>query len=192
MLNGVRRRLVKSSLGKQDFERVYSLLDCSATLSDCGRLCGKTCCREYEPGVGMYLLPGEETMFTGKEPWLRWSYRSAKRHGFPETWRGLVAFAMCRGMCPREKRPIQCRTFPLMPYLDRAGNLSVRPDTLTGSLICPLVRESASYPLNPDFEERAMRAWSILIKDPLIRADAEQQSRKLDEDEKSAWRHLLG
>ncbi|MGI6632503.1 MAG: hypothetical protein ACOX5M_05570 [Bacillota bacterium] len=197
MLGYIRRRLVKSTLAKEDFEKVYALLDFPAlggeilTSPDCGELCGRICCQEYEPGVGMYLLPGEEVMFTGREPWLKWSYRSAKRHDFPRSWKGLVPFAMCQGTCPREKRPIQCRTFPLMPYLNTDGELSVELDTLTGTLVCPLVREPDRFPLNPEFRRRALSAWSILVRDPLIREDVAQQSRKLDEDRKLPWQSLL-
>lgn len=191
MLGYIRKRLVRSTLSKEDFEEAYALLSLPATGSDCGDLCQRKCCQEYEPGVGMYLLPGEEAMFTGKEPWLKWSYRSAKHHAFPDSWKGLVPFAMCKATCPRDMRPIQCRTFPLMAYLGTDGALSVRLDSLTGSLVCPLVRQPYDHPLNPEFCERALKAWSILIRDPLVRADVEQQSRKLDEDEKAPWRGLI-
>ncbi len=191
MLGYIRRQLVKSTLRKEDFERVYWLLDVPATDSDCGDLCGRRCCQEYEPGVGMYLLPGEEVMFSGREPWLKWSYKSAKHHDFPKSWKGIVPFAMCNGTCPRERRPIQCRTFPLMPYLSPSGEFSVKLDRLTGSLVCPLVRNPAKHPLSIQFVERALEAWSILIRDPLVRDDVEQQSRKLDIDESAPWRGLL-
>ncbi|HHY44257.1 MAG TPA: hypothetical protein GX512_00910 [Firmicutes bacterium] len=187
----IRRRLVRSTLCKEDFKRVYRLLDIPAIEGDCGALCGHRCCQEYEPGVGMYLLPGEELMFSGRERWLRWSYKSAKHHDFPESWKGLVAFVMCNGTCPREKRPVQCRTFPLMPYISPQGQLSMRLDTLTGSLICPLVSNPERHPLKEEFLERALEAWSILIRDPLIRDDVVQQSRKLDEDESAPWRGLF-
>ena len=191
VLGYIRRRLVKSNLTREDFERVYWLLDVPAVGFDCGDLCGQRCCQEYEPGVGMYLLPGEEVMFSGREPWLKWRYKSTKYHDFPASWKGLVAFVMCSGTCPRERRPVQCRTFPLMPYLSPEGELSVRLDILTGSLVCPLVRNPAQYPLSSQFVERALDAWSILIRDPLIRDDVVHLSRKLDEDDSAPWRGLL-
>lgn len=191
MLGYMRKRLVRSVLSKEDFEEVYRLLDVPPLESDCGELCGRKCCQEYEPGVGMYLLPGEESMFTGREPWLRWSYKLARHHDFPGSWKGLVAFVMCRGTCPREKRPIQCRTFPLMPYLSPEGELAVRLDTLAGSLICPLVTGPDRHPLRSEFVENVLKAWRILTRDPLIRDDVFQQSRKLDEDENSPWRGLF-
>ena len=40
-------RLVPSTLSKEDFQRVYDLMDTSMD-SDCGILCGSLCCTEYE------------------------------------------------------------------------------------------------------------------------------------------------
>ena len=187
----MRRAEMRSILTKEDFETVYRLLDVPPLETDCGELCGRICCQEYEPGVGMYLLPGEEVMFTGREPWLRWEYKRAKHHGFPPEWKGLVRFAMCQGTCPRERRPIQCRTFPLMPYLDSSGRLEMKLDSLSGCLICPLVREPERHVLRQEFVENALQAWSILIKDPLIRAYVAHESRELDEDACAPWRKLL-
>lgn len=170
----------------------YRLLDTPALEFDCGQLCDRKCCQEYEPGVGMYLLPGEECMFSGSETWLKWSYHDAKQHGFPQEWDGMVQFVECNATCPREKRPIQCRTFPLMPYIDKSGELSMQLDTLTGSLICPLVKRPKQYALREEFRERALSAWKILIKDAAIRQDVVLQSRRLDEDRRSPWRKLFG
>jgi len=187
----LKRLLVKSSLRKEDFQKAYSLLDYPPLDFDCGKLCGKLCCQEYEPGVGMYLLPGEECMFTGTEPWLKWQYQPAEDYDFPPEWNGMVAFVTCQGTCPREKRPIQCRTFPLMPYMDPQGTLTVRIDQLSGAFICPLVRYPEKYPLKPEFYKRVLAAWQILTRDPLIRADVAWQSRKLDQDIKASWRKLV-
>ncbi len=89
--------LVRSTLTKEDFERVYRLLDCPVLNFDCGDLCDRRCCQEYEPGVGIYLLPGEECMFTGQEAWLAWTYHKAARHGFPKEWKGKIQFVTCKG-----------------------------------------------------------------------------------------------
>ncbi|WP_286726274.1 hypothetical protein [Pelotomaculum sp. PtaB.Bin117] len=49
-----------------DWDRIYRLLDDITPLAvDCGRLCGSACCSEWEQGAGIYLLPGEESMFSG-------------------------------------------------------------------------------------------------------------------------------
>jgi len=186
-----RKTLVAGVLTKEDYRKVYALMDVAPYQSDCGDLCGKKCCQEYQPGVGMYLLPGEESMFTGKEPWLSWTYVKASRHDFPTSWKGFVPFIKCNGTCPRESRPIQCRTFPLMPYIDLDGNLSVRLDELSGSLLCPLIRYKDKYPLREEVRQKILEGWKTLIKDPLIRDDVILQSRRLDDDLSSPWRKLL-
>jgi hypothetical protein len=186
-----RPRLVPSTLSTNDYQKAYALLDIPPLESDCGILCASVCCKEYEPGVGMYLLPGEEQMFAGNEPWLTWEFPKAQRHDFPPDWKGRVAFVTCNGKCPRDMRPVQCRTFPLMPYLTPDGKLDVTLDRLSGILICPIVQNPEKHLLRPEFYEAVESAWSILIKDPLIRSDVWQQSRELDKDESSPWRRLF-
>jgi hypothetical protein len=183
--------LVKSTLTKEDFCRAYDLMDTHPVDFDCGSLCGKKCCQEYEPGVGMYLLPNEDCMFTKEEKWLKWRYRSAKHHGYPSEWQGLIQFVECKGTCPRKRRPIQCRTFPLMPYMDQNKQLHVTLDTLSGILLCPLIQEPEKYPLRDEFKQRVLEAWRILSKDPLISANIEHESRLLDEDSSLPWTDLL-
>ncbi|HHY34823.1 MAG TPA: hypothetical protein GX510_04200 [Firmicutes bacterium] len=183
--------MIKSIFSDDDYRYVYSLLDTSPLEFDCGDLCGKRCCQEYQPGVGMYLLPGEEKLFTGQEPWLKWSLKRAEDQDFPPDWKGYVAFVECNSNCPREKRPVQCRTFPLMPYIDLRGNLTVRLDVLNGPFLCPLVRYPRKYPLRDEFRQRVLEAWRILVTDPLIRSDVLWQSRNLDRDIRSPWRKLF-
>lgn len=187
----LRKLSVKSSLTKEDFSLAYALMDTHPTEYDCGKLCEKKCCQEYEPGVGMYLLPGEEVMFEGKEPWLKWSYRSARHNGYPRDWKGLVQFVECNGTCPREKRPIQCRTFPLAPYLSEDGRLSVVLDISSGIFLCPLVKEPHKFPLREEFRERVLSAWKLLSKDELIMSYIAKESRELDANRSSPWIKLF-
>ena len=184
-------KLIASTLTVEDFEKAYSIMDVSPMPFDCGTLCNSVCCSEHVPGAGMYLLPGEEKMFSGKEEWLKWSFPKAGEHNFPPDWKGRVAFVMCDGTCPRDKRPIQCRTFPLMPYLDSRGEFEVKLDTLSGILMCPLVKDSKIHKLQPEFVKAVESAWKILLRDPLIRSDVWQQSRERDEDESAPWRKLF-
>ena len=77
--------------------------------------------------MGIYLLPGEEAVFEDGRDWLEWSTQNAEECGFPESWEGPVFFIKCKTppYCVRDKRPIQCRTFPLMPYLTEDGELQM-------------------------------------------------------------------
>jgi hypothetical protein len=166
---------------KDAFQRAYKLLYRVTPLAaDCGKLCKSRCCTEWEEGVGMYLLPGEEAMYSGDEDWLAWETHSTRDYEFCPTWSGDYYFVKCQGSCPRDKRPFACRTFPLAPHLDTEGNLSMVFDP-DGLLICPLVQLGDRKALNPLFIRACEKAWSILIDDdPLIRDDVEYESRKRD------------
>ncbi|HOV80331.1 MAG TPA: hypothetical protein PK728_09540 [Bacillota bacterium] len=163
-----------------DWARVYGLLnDVTPLPADCGLLCGSVCCTEWEKGAGMYLLPGEETMFTGSENWLSWEEHSADEYEFCPSWQGKFFFVQCKGACPREKRPFACRTFPVAPYLTLDGNLTLRLEE-AAAVICPLVRTGDINLLDRRFLARARLAWDELIRDPLIRDDVEWGSRRFD------------
>ncbi|NMA52725.1 MAG: hypothetical protein GX949_06950, partial [Peptococcaceae bacterium] len=138
-----------------NWPRIYSLLeDVTPLAGDCGNLCGSVCCSEWEQGVGMYLLPGEECMFTKQESWLTWQEHSTEEYDFCPSWTGKVYFIICNGACPRDKRPFACRTFPVVPYLNPAGGLEMRFDQ-AAALLCPLVKSGDLGLLERRFLARA-------------------------------------
>lgn len=174
-----------------DWERVYRLLNEVTPLTvDCGRLCGAICCTEWEKGVGMYLLPGEEVMFSRDEDWLVWQEQSTEEYEFCPSWRGTFYFVRCRGTCPRDKRPFACRTFPVSAYLSPEGTLELRLESAAVP-ICPLVKAGDINLLDRRFLVRARLAWEELLKDPLIRDNVEWESRRLDRIEGEPWKKLL-
>lgn len=173
-----------------DWDRVYKLLnDVTPLPADCGRLCGAVCCSEWEKGVGMYLLPGEEIMFSGAEEWLTWEEHATGEYEFCPSWRGTFYFVRCNGSCPREKRPFACRIFPLSPYLSPEGGFELRLEE-AAALLCPLVKADDIKLLDRRFLARARLAWEVLLQDPLIRDDVEWESRRLDELEGEPWKKL--
>ena len=175
-------------LSKRSFQAIYRFLDHFDPVTyDCGRLCGSICClcstesdsntpysetdENADYSMGLYLLPGEEQIFTGKEDWIVWGSIEASEYEFPESWGNRrVPFFQCNcaPRCPREKRPLQCRTFPLAPHIDEDGILSVimHKDPLPYS--CPLITQKESYPVNVDFAKATWLVWSHLVRDPLI------------------------
>lgn len=200
---------MKSTQTKNEFPAVYRFLDHFSPIEgDCGKLCGCACCvcaseelaeasqtsdtasgpsvPEDDPdySMGLYLMPGEEVMFTFDEDWIRWGYLQAEIYDFPESWHGPVPFFQCLTppVCPREKRPLQCRTFPLAPHLDVDGNLYMiyNQDPLPYS--CPLTSDRESYPLSPAFVKATFTAWKHLIRNPLIwdMVDLDSQIREED------------
>ncbi|MHB8926107.1 MAG: hypothetical protein ACYC9Q_00405 [Bacillota bacterium] len=177
-------------LTRDQFRKVYERLDQVTPLrEDCGLLCSRQCCAEWEKGAGMYLLPGEEVMFTRDEDWLRWEVHSTDEYEFCPAWHGDFFFVACTKPCPRDRRPFACRTFPLAPYLTPDGRLTILFDD-NGILICPLVREGRLERLDPRFVKAARQAWEILLTDGLIRADVEWQSRQRDVTG-SGWTRLF-
>lgn len=164
-----------------DWPKIYKLLDEITPLKqNCGELCNAVCCTEWDKGVGMYLLPGEDCMFTGKEEWIDWEEHSTEEYEFCPSWSGNIKFLRCKGYCLREHRPLACRVFPLMPYLTKAGNFTLKFDVELGSRICPLVQKEDINFLDQEFVRRVEQVYLILLKDRLIRDDIEWQSRRLD------------
>ena len=92
---------------------------------DCGALCGAACCQPDEDGQGgMFLFPGEKSLLAG-ESWCRVA---------PSVGPGDVL--TCLAPCPREKRPLACRIFPLTPVWT-GENWTVRMDARARPM-CPL------------------------------------------------------
>ena len=140
-----------------------------AVASETGELCD-------EPEMGIYLLPGEEKVFSRKEDWLVWSVEQAEDHDFPESWKGKIYFVRCKTPpdCPREKRPIQCRTFPLSPHFTENGRLVLILNDLDLPYRCPLIEDKME--LDQDFLTVTHTCWQRLVGDPLIRDLVQMES----------------
>lgn len=206
--------MIKSKIRRRTYEAIYRLLDRVSPLDyDCGQLCGSACCtterkaasQEIDESnrinntnatefnndsgeMGIYLLPGEDKIHSKNEDWLTWTEERAEDYDFPESWRGVVHFLRCKTPphCPRERRPIQCRTFPLTPHLDADNELSLVYNDMYLPYNCPLIDDE--MPLNEDFVKATYTVWKHLIEDPLIydlvkadSLDREEAARELVE-----------
>ncbi|NLC76060.1 MAG: hypothetical protein GX750_00325 [Clostridia bacterium] len=125
--------------------------------------------------MGIYLLPNEHLVLQGERGWLEWEEQVAEDYDFPYSWRGKTYFLTCNGNCPREKRPIQCRTFPLTPHFTGEGNLLLIWETLKLPYSCPLLVRKE--PLATEFISTLYKAWQILTTDPLIKDLVNYDSR---------------
>ncbi len=172
-------------ISERTYRAIYRLLDRVSPLdSDCGKLCGAACCTSaYEDGeeMGIFLLPGEEQLHSPEDDWLDWSEESSEDMGFPESWPEVVCFVHCKTPphCPREKRPIQCRTFPLAPYLNKKGELSLIYNDMDLPYRCPLIEEE--LPLNDDFVQATETVWRHMIRDKRIYDMVKEDSEARDE-----------
>ena len=155
-------------MDKDTYLEIYRILDeVSPVPFDCGRICGSACCISESDDDGIFLLPGEE-MLHDREDWESWEIVDTEHFAVPESWNKKAVFVTCKknGVCDRKRRPIQCRTFPLVPGFT-GGELSLEKNGMLLGYACPLLEQET--PLNPDFERETKRAWGILVKDDRIR-----------------------
>lgn len=190
-----------SIISKRSYQAIYRFMDLFSPIDgDCGRLCGAICClcstepdadtpscpgdENADHSMGIYLLPGEEQIFDRDEDWIIWGSLDADEYAFPDSWHGRVPFIQCTTTpnCPREKRPLQCRTFPLAPHIDEDGILSVIYCRDPLPYDCPLISDAGQYPLNDDFIRATWLVWEHLVRDPLILDLVEMDSQvRIDE-----------
>lgn len=141
--------------------KVRSLLEAVTPLArDCGALCGGACCESPEEGdeeLGMLLFPGEEGLYGPEDAkWMRIVPSGVQMEGKP------VPLLVCDGTCPRDKRPLSCRIFPLAPKF-RDGQCLLQMDT-RGGAICPLC-DSGAGGLQPEFRQAVEEAFAALMQD---------------------------
>ncbi len=185
---------MKSTIRKSTYKAIYRLLNRVSPLSaDCGRLCGAACCNCGGDGgseesldfdMGIYLLPGEEKLFTQKEDWLKWSVEYAEDFEFPASWSGKVYFVRCKTPphCPRDMRPLQCRFYPLAPYLTEEGELKLILSPVELPYRCPLITEK--IPLQPSFVKATFTVWKHLMRDRLIYDLINMDSKEIRKNKK--------
>ena len=180
--------MIKSILRKADYRAIYRFMDRVSPLPcDCGSLCGALCCgtpedSQWDEKMGIYLLPGEDKLHSKSDDWLIWNEDSTEEYVFPPSWKGKVFFVKCKDApkCPREKRPIQCRTFPLSPHFLDEGHLVLIWDTDPLPYVCPLIRDNAK--LNRDFILATYTVWKHLVRDPLILDLIEMNSEEREKE----------
>lgn len=186
---------MKSKIKKSTYSAIYRLLNKVSPLpTDCGLLCSAACCSCGGDGssddsldfeMGIYLLPGEEKLFTRKEDWLKWSVENAEDFEFPDSWFGKVYFARCKTPphCPREMRPLQCRFYPLAPYLTEQGELLMILSPVELPYRCPLISDKIK--LQDSFIKATGTVWRHLIRDPVIYDLVEMDSKALRKNKKN-------
>lgn len=161
--------MMKSTITKRTYQAIYRLLNYITPLTtDCGKLCDAVCCISDDENMGIYLLPGEDKVFTEEDDWIEWNYDYAEDYDFPSSWSGKVYFVRCKTapICPREKRPLQCRTFPLSPHIFDDGRLGLIWFSSELPYSCPLIENHME--LEPKFIKAVHTVWKRLITDPLI------------------------
>lgn len=156
------------------WKAIYRLLNHVETEPyDCGTLCGNACCicKDATNDVGIYLFPGEHLLLRESEKkndWLMWEEQDQKDIGFPKSWTGPIYFVNCKTppVCPREWRPLQCRTFPLKPVIDENGVLELIWEDEKLPYVCPIIDQN--MPIHDNFYKATYTVWMHLLRDPRI------------------------
>lgn len=144
---------------KKTYIKVWKKLEEPTPLmDDCGKLCDKKCCTGSE-NDGMLLFPGEELLFERLDE--NWYHIKDSNITLSDGYK--VKLLVCEGECSRMNRPLSCRIFPLMPYLNDSGRVEFRLD-LGGFGVCPIVYESMENPVEEDFIESLYDAFPPLLK----------------------------
>ena len=138
--------MIKSAVRKRTYKAIYRLLDrVSPVPFDCGTICGAACCNAaaYDEEMGIMLLPGEEKIHDRHDEWLEWETLSTDEYDLPGSWNGKVYFVRCKTPphCPRHLRPIQCRSFPLLPHLSEDGELTLVYNDYDLPYACPMIED---------------------------------------------------
>ena len=158
--------------------QLYRMFDKRTPIkADCGALCGKACCKGDD--CGMYLFPGEKKVFDMLKP--DWAY--IEQSDFSYTYKEKskkVPVIFCNGKCDRYQRPLACRIFPLSPYMDKDGNISVITDP-RAKAICPLSQALSVEEYDATFVKAVYRTFGILSSNKEFYAFLDTYSRQLDE-----------
>ena len=170
---------------KKSIQKLYNMLEEVTPLDyDCGTLCGEVCCLYDEDDcpnkdLVLYLLPGEELMYENNE-YFDLYYIDPKELDYPRSWKDEVFIVECNNPphCDRKIRPIQCRTFPLIPHITKDGKFHLILDKNEFPYECPIIRDN--IPLNEDFIQVTYKVWKILITNPNVHALIQFDSRRRD------------
>jgi hypothetical protein len=154
------------------YKKAYRMLENSTPLRfDCGTLCNKKCCLG-DKNFGMHLFPGEKIMFQGNQNFLNIS-----REIFVTT---EIFFAVCQGKCGRRFRPLSCRIYPLIPYIDRNNRINVIEDP-RAKYVCPLLFNFDEIKMNIRFRRNVRRVFQLFAQDTEIKSYINTLSCVLDE-----------
>lgn len=154
------------------YEMAYEAMNTSVLPYDCGKLCSHNCCRnDYEnpEEFGVYLLPYEYEHFLKYTDAIKPNQlvrHTAKDRFIPKSVKGLNYF-LCDSEkdCLRYYRPIQCRTYPLEPHLERdVLYLVVERDQIHS---CPLIEMKSKW--QPEYVRGIYRGWTQLMQIPEVR-----------------------
>lgn len=158
--------------------QLYRLFDkCTPIPVDCGKLCGKACCKGDDSG--MFLFPGESEV-----------YKLIRPEGFRIEMSDLTyedegverktPIIFCDGNCDRYVRPFACRIFPLTPIFNDKGKIEIIVDPRAKS-ICPLAKTMYLNEYDKDFVKAVRKSFVLLAKNRHVRAFLKEYTSYINE-----------
>lgn len=170
---------------KRTIQKIYQRLDEVTPVDfDCGKLCGEVCCvydadETHTEELVLYLLPGEELMYEDS-PDFELYYMDSSEIRYPHSWKDNIYLVKCKNppRCDRSIRPIQCRTFPLVPHISKNGEFHLVLDETEFPYECPIIRDYIK--LNDDFINVTYEIWKMLISNPLVYDLVDMDSKDRD------------
>lgn len=140
------------------YKAIYKIIgDATPLCADCGKLCGNACCAVTDEITGMYLFPYENVMYEKMPDWGK-IYDTDFTYGNESE----VDLFTCTGTCERERRPLSCRIFPLVPYAHPGEDIKIIMD-IRGRGMCPLASGADKEMLSEEFVERVTRAMRLCM-----------------------------
>ncbi len=170
---------------KRTIQKIYQRLDEVTPVNfDCGKLCGEVCCvydadETHTEELVLYLLPGEELMYEDS-PDFELYYMDSSEIRYPHSWKDNIYLVKCKNppRCDRSIRPIQCRTFPLVPHISKNGEFHLVLDETEFPYECPIIRDHIK--LNENFINVTYEIWKMLISNPLVYDLVDMDSKDRD------------
>ncbi len=167
------------------FEKAYQLMDEAIINGNCGERCGYHCCRRLDGNgqrLGMYLLPLEYE-YMQREVVTDYELHSQRHYNLPpKIKKAYYIYCHQPEGCLRAHRPIQCRTYPFEPHLEKGVfSLVIEKEQLHA---CPLIGQRAEW--RPAFIDGVYQGWLELLKIPIIKYHVEYFS-----NERSAANNIM-
>lgn len=162
---------------KKLYETAYSMLENITPIkADCGELCEKACCKDIDGEVsGMYLFPEENIMLRDMPKGF-----SLYDTDFEYDYGQYADLLSCEGECLRTRRPLACRIFPLLPYINENDEMEIIVDP-RGKAVCPMAKTMSVADFDKDFVSAVEKCFNMLAKNRKIRLFIQKLSRELDE-----------
>jgi len=161
---------MKKKITEEKLKRFYRLLSIPMIDFNCGDLCapgnnGIPVCCENEGVVPILFHEEYKWHWKNGRFWQRMPPVTKEIKKFIEESEDYYVFAKCPGPagCKRSKRSLNCRTFPLEPYVGKDGEVAGLAYADAREINCPLIGKPKKL-FNPVFIRNAIKFWEEMFE----------------------------